>query len=378
MRLTNATNLKILFLTEKTFSSSGIIEKVCRIASRVMYEYSITASGKFTLYCRDDKAGTNAQPYLPSTVYRCFGSSNASFISISLREGIRSSVVILGSVRMLLTGNLIKLFSPQKKLILFTHGIEEWEAFSSFKKKMLRQTDIIIAVSIFAKEKMKELFHIPEEKFVVITNCIDPFLPDPNNTTRRNEFRSSYGFAENDIVLMTISRLSVKEKIKGYEKILYAIKKLHNTNPQLKYLCVGKYDDEEKKQLDKLMHALGIEYDVTFTGFVPESVIADYYNMADAFIVPGEKESYGVSSIEALYYNKPVIAGWGADATENSVNSRLCIMVDLQNQEDVINTIQRVISDIKAFIPDRKLVLEKFSYSVYKNTLGQLLDQCIT
>jgi phosphatidyl-myo-inositol dimannoside synthase len=126
------------------------------------------------------------------------------------------------------------------------------------------------------------------------------------------------------------------------------------------------------------VHALGIEYDVTFTGFVPESIIGDYYNMADAFIVPGEKTGFGISVIEALYYNKPVITGWSDGITENLANSRLGIQIDLQSQEDVTNTIQKVISDIKAFMPDRELVLEKFSYPVYKNKLGQLLALCIT
>ena len=366
--------MKILFLTEKTFSASGGIEKVCRIAGRALYEFSLASRGEFMMYSMQDPAGSNTQPYLPSTVYRGFNASKVSFVIKSVQEGIKSSVVILSSITSLLPGYLIKLFAPKKKLILFTHGIENWEAFSSFKQKMLRRIDMIIAVSTFTKEKMKELFKIPEERFMVLNNCLDPFLPELSGRTRRNEFRSSYGFAESDIVLMTLSRLTIKEKNKGYEKIMYAIKKLHATYPHLKYLFVGKYDDEEKMQLDKLVHALGIEFDVTFTGFVPDSVIGDYYNMADAFIVPGEKEGFGISFIEALYYNKPVITGWNDGITENLDNNRLGIRIDLQNQEDVTATIQKVISDIRAFMPDRKLVLEKFSYPVYKNNLGKLLE----
>jgi phosphatidyl-myo-inositol dimannoside synthase len=371
-------NLKILFLTEKTFSASGATEKTCRVAGRAMYEYSITARGEFKMYSRKDPADANTQPYLPSSVFTGFGAAKVSFLVRSVREGLKSSVIVLGSIRQLLPACLIKLIAPEKQLVLFTQGIEPWDTLSPYSKKMLQRINIIIAASNFTKEKIKELFRLPEERFVVLNNCLDPFLPELNGTTSRNEFRNSYGFSENDIVLMTISRLSIKEKMQGYEKILLAIKKLHNTWPHLKYLFVGKYDEAEKMQLDKIVHALGIEYDVTFTGFVPESIIGDYYNMADAFIVPGEKTGFGISVIEALYYNKPVITGWSDGITENLANSRLGIQIDLQSQEDVTNTIQKVISDIKAFMPDRELVLEKFSYPVYKNKLGQLLALCIT
>ncbi|KAA9036370.1 glycosyltransferase family 4 protein [Ginsengibacter hankyongi] len=370
--------MKILFLAEKTFSASGGIEKVCRIAGRTMYEYAIASRGQFNMYARKDPPGINTQPYLPSTVYRGFKSSGLSFISKGVRDGMKSNVVVLCSIRMLLPGYLIKLLSPNTKLLLFTHGIEAWETLSSYKQKMLRQMDNILVVSNYTKERISELLDIPAEKFAVLNHCFDPFLPEFTNSKRRNDFRSSYGLAENDIVLMTISRLSLKEKMKGYEKVMVAIKKLHNTYPHLKYVFVGKYDDDEKKQLDRLVYALGIEYDVTFTGFVPDSVIGDYYNMADAFIVPGEKEGFGISLIEALYYNKPVIAERSNDVTVSPESTSLGIQVDFQSQEEVTNAIQKVIGNIKAFMPDRKLVLEKFSYPVYKNTLGQLLDRCIT
>jgi glycosyltransferase involved in cell wall biosynthesis len=366
--------LKILFLTEKTFSASGSIERVCRNAGRAMYEFALAARGEFTMYSLEDPAGTNTHPYLPSTVYRGFNTSKVLFLVKGVGKGIKSSIVVLSSIRLLLPGYLIKLLAPQKKLILFTHGIENWEAFSSLKQKMLRRLDLIIAVSSFTKEKMKELFKIPEEKFVVLNNCLDPFLSEPAGRTRRNEFRTSYGIAETDIVLMTMSRLSIKGKNKGYEKVMIAIKKLHAGYPHLKYLLVGKYDDDEKMHLDKLTQALGIEFDVTFTGFVPDSVIGDYYNMADAFIVPGEKEGFGISLIEALYYNRPVITGWSDSITDSPDSSRLAIHIDLQNQEDVTATIQKVINNIAAFMPDRKLLLEKFSYPVYKNNLGKLLE----
>ena len=125
---------------------------------------------------------------------------------------------------------------------------------------------------------------------MVLNNCLDPFLPAPSNNGNRYKWRNSYGIHEDDIVLMTLSRLTAKEKNKGYDKVLVAIKKLRSTCPQLKYMFVGKYDDEEKLRLDKVIHELGIEGAVIFTGFVPDNEIAEYYNMADVYIIPSEKD----------------------------------------------------------------------------------------
>ena len=343
-----------------------------------MYEYALAARGQFTLYSGKDPAGANTQPYLPAGVCRGFGKPGLSFIVQSVREGIKSTVVVLAGTRMLWPGYLIKLLAPKTRVVLFTHGTEKWEALSPAHKKMLGRIDFIIANSYRIKEKMEQLFYIPGEKFELVDHCFDPFLPEPANRSRRDEFRSTYGFTENDLVLLTIRRVSAMDTLKGYEKIMHAIKKLNPAFPHLKYLFAGKYDEEEKKQLVKLVHALGIEYEVTFAGFVPDSVIGDYYNMADAFIVPGETEGFGMSFIEALYFNKPVITGGHKGIGANDENARLGTRVDFNNLEEVTGAIQKVVTNINAFKPDHKLAMEKFSYPVYKNALGQLLDRCIT
>jgi glycosyltransferase involved in cell wall biosynthesis len=370
--------LKILFLTLKTFSATGGIEKVCRVAGRAMYENAMASPNhEFLMYSMHDTPDCNTQPYLPSSVFKGFDAAKVSFITKSVKEGIKKNVVILSHINLLVAGYLIKVFSPKTKLVLIAHGIEVWKPLTSFKKKMLRQMDRIAAVSHFTKEKMKELFDLPEEKFVVLNNCLDPFLPEPSGISRRNEFRNSYGFTYNDIVLMTLTRLSSKEQNKNYDKVFFAIKKMHNEFPNIKYLFVGKYEEEEKNRLEALAQALGIEYDITFTGFVPDSVIGDYYSMADVYIMPSEKEGFGISFIEAMFYKKPVIGGNRDGTTDALANGLLGILVDPRSQEEVIAAIQKVVTDIKAFIPDRQLLLDKFSYTVYKNNWSTLLNSLV-
>ena len=102
-------------------------------------------------------------------------------------------------------------------------------------------------------------------------------------------------------------------------------------------------------------------------------VLADFYNMADVYIMPDEKEGFGFPFINALYYNKPVIAGRNDGITDDQYGNRLGTLIDLRSQEEITTTIQKVITDVKAFMPDRKLVMEKFSYPVYKNNWKKVL-----
>jgi phosphatidylinositol alpha-1,6-mannosyltransferase len=367
--------LKILSLTLKTFSVTSGIEKVCRVSGKAIYEHCKESGEDFTMYSMCDEKDIKTDPYLPPGVFEGFAGKKLWFIIKSLRQGIKSRVVVLSHIDLLLPGYLIKLFSPKTKIILIAHGIEVSKPPSLRHRKMLKHIDLIMPVSDFIKEKMKKLFDIPEKKFRVLNNCLDPFLPAPPDESRRNECRHIYGIAENAILLMTLSRLSSKEKNKGYDKMLIAVKKLHTSFPNLKYLFVGKYDTVEKTRLDSVIHDLGIEDDVIFTGFVPDAVLGDFYNMSDVNIIPGEKEGFGFPFIEALYYNKPVIAGSGDSVTSDLYGNRLGTLIDLSSQEDITATIQKVITNIKAFMPDRKLVMEKFGYPAYKKNWKIVLDE---
>ena len=194
----NFKTLKILFLTLKTFSATGGIEKVCRLAGKAIHGYDKESGKDFAMYSMVDEKETKSEPYLPSALFKGFAGRRFWFIIKSVQLGIKSRVVVLSHIDLLLPGYLIKLFSPKTKVVLIAHGIEEWGPFSTHKKRMLKRIDLILSVSNITKEKMKTLFDLPEEKFRVVNNCLDPFLQVPADESRRNECRGIYGIAEND------------------------------------------------------------------------------------------------------------------------------------------------------------------------------------
>src|SRR5205814_1963178 len=120
----------------------------------------------------------------------------------------------------------------------------------------------------------------------------------------------------------------------------------------VRYLFAGKYDAAEKSRLDTLIKELNITGLVVFTGFVPDEKLAAHYSLATAYVMPSEKEGFGISFIEAMYYGVPVIAGNRDGSVDALCNGKLGTLVDPRNQEDITGAIQKVIENKKTFIPD--------------------------
>ena len=229
------------------------------MAGKALHEYAAASGEDLLVYAMYDSPQSNTEPYLPKKIFRGFSANKSLFVLKCMQQGRRSRVVVLLHVKLLLAGYLVKLFSKKTRLVLIAHGKEVWEPLSSRQKKMLNACDLILPVSRFTKDKMQELYNIPRHKFSVVNNCLDPFLPAPAKEERRLTWRKKYGLREEALVLMTLSRLTIHEKNKGYDKVLHAVKELLPAFPRLQYLFVGKYDAEEKQRLDNLIRVLGID-----------------------------------------------------------------------------------------------------------------------
>lgn len=365
----------MLLLTLKVFSATGGIEKVNRIAGKALYEIDI-AAGKddtkiYSLYDTNKDAAGNK--YFAEHIFEGFGKRKAAFICKSILAGVKTDVVVLSHINLLPAGFFIKIFSPATKLVLLAHGIEVWKTFPAWKKYLLNKCDLILPVSEFTKDTMVKLTAIPEEKFRIVNNCLDPFLPEPVREEKNKNILARYGFSDSHIILMTLTRLSATEKHKGYDTVLYALQKLVKINPAIRYLLAGKYDALEKQRVDKLISELGLNEFVVLAGFIADEEIGAYYNLADMYIMPSKKEGFGIVFIEALYYGKPVIAGNKDGSVDALCNGLFGLLVDPDNQQGITDAIQKVIENKEQFLPDHTLLMQKFSYNTYKNNLKEVL-----
>ena len=340
------THKGVLFLTLRTFSATGGIEKVCKVLCKVLSELNKTDSlyPELSILSMYDAQNDVDDKYLHPSFFTGFAEKKLAFANAAISKGRRAGVVIVSHINLLSIGFLIKLVSPKTRLIVFAHGIEVWAPVKALHRLMLKKCDLFLTVSQFTKNRMMELHGIPEEKLFVMNNCIDPYLPPPVDPTADNPFRKKYGLAKQDTVLMTLSRLSSKEMYKGYDNVLFAMSRLKSRHPGIKYLLIGRYDEQEKKRLDHIIQQLSLGSNVVFTGYVEDKDLASHYNLANLYVMPSKKEGFGIVFIEDMYYGLPVIAGNKDGSADALCNGRLGLLVDPDNQQEIEDGIEKIIA----------------------------------
>lgn len=369
-----AQNKLILFLTLKVFSATGGIEKVCRVAGKALFEYGLKNNIPVRVYSmHGPRTGAVKNKYFPTEIFRGFNSARTKFVIRSVLTGRKSHTVILSHINLLLAGWLIKKLRPSVNLILIAHGIEVWKPLSRRHKMMLRSCDHIVSVSRFTADKIKELHGIAPEKLGVLNNCIDPFLEMPEETGRNSELMKRYGFAADDIILLTLTRLSEKDRYKGYDYVLQSMQELIRENKKIKYLLAGSYSEGEKEYIDGLVDKLGIGANVVLSGYVKEDELPAHFSLADIYVMPSVKEGFGIVFVEAMYYGVPAIAANADGSVDALLNGQLGLLIEPADPKAITVAIKKMLADRNKYIPDHDLLMEHFGYEHYKEELEAII-----
>ena len=371
------TQPRIIFLTLKIFSATGGIEKVCRIMGKALYEYGLqNGLGIEIMSMHDEQQQASNNSYFPAEIFSGFAGNKLSFVLNSINNGREADIIIISHINLLVVGWLIKKANPSAKIILIAHGIEIWGKLNISKKNMLPVCDQIICVSRFTADKIISFHKIANRKISIINNCIDPFLPLYVQHFYKESLRKKYNIAEDDTVLMTLTRLSVRDRYKGYDRVLEALVILKKNNRKIKYLLAGGYSNSEKIFIDGLIKKHGLADNVILTGYIPENDLTPHFLMADIYVMPSTKEGFGIVFIEAMYYGLPVIAGNQDGSTDALLDGKLGLLIEPNNAEAIATAVEKMQLNKDLYKPDHALLMNHFGFDEYKRKLESVLDNC--
>ncbi|MBI3520543.1 MAG: glycosyltransferase [Bacteroidetes bacterium] len=231
----------------------------------------------------------------------------------------------------------------------------------SILKYNLRKADAICATSNTIKEFLKPV----TDKIVKVI----PFGVDLT-TFYKKEVKSL--FDANTFVVGSIKPLEPLYNTDVLIKAFAGLKKKHN-DKALKLLIIG-----EGSQMDALKHLAtehGIDQEVTFTGRIAFSEVSNYFNMLDVLVNISDYESFGVSVIEAMACEKPVIATNTGGLKEIIENSTFGSLVEVGHVQQTADEIEKYLLDesLKETVGKdaRAKVMEKYNWT---NNIQQMID----
>lgn len=173
-----------------------------------------------------------------------------------------------------------------------------------------------------------------------------------------------------------VSRLSYE---KGIDKVLDALPIVLKEEKNIRLTIVG--DGAQKEKLKYKVEELNIRDKVFFEGLQAKENLEDYYNSFDLVVVPSRFEAFGLTAIEAMSYEVPVVAS-KADGLKEVIEDKVSgILVSTEEPKEYAKEILILIKDKnlreKIGRNGRKRVLDNFSFDNFVKMTISLYKQLL-
>jgi glycogen(starch) synthase len=161
------------------------------------------------------------------------------------------------------------------------------------EKRGMEAADKIITVSNLTRNTVIHNYGIDPEKVVTVYNAVEPVVQQENINVKK-------GFDEK--IVTFLGRITLQ---KGPEYFIEVAKKVLKKMDNVRFVMAGSGD----MMIKMIWHAasLGIMDRFHFTGFLRGDDVYRMFSLTDVYVMPSVSEPFGISPLEAMQSNVPVI-----------------------------------------------------------------------
>jgi len=225
----------------------------------------------------------------------------------------------------------------------------------------INKSDVVTAVSHDLRKNTFDMFDVKNEIYHV-----------PNFVNLANN-KNNYADCDRDLmanrdekIITHVSNLRPVKRIHDVVKIFSQI----NQQQKSKLIIVG--DGPERESATQLAYELNVRKNILFLGKSDE--IDKILCFTDLFLLPSEKESFGLSALEAMVHGVPVISTNSGGLPEVNQNGFSGFLSDVGDVDDMAEkALSLLINEEKLnlFKQNAKKVAEQFDI---KNIISKYLD----
>lgn len=307
-------------------------------------------------------------PRLPRLQLKGFSDNRSAFVRNVFRLTMenRIDLMLIGHVNYAPLGWLMKRTQPNLRYGVFVYGIDAWQPLGKVRRRAVKEADFVISISEYTKEKAIETNAIDPARTFVVQNALESLNPG-------TELKAA-PFSEGPR-LLSVCRLEESEQYKGVDKVIEALPYVARHIPDIKYTVVGGGSDLPRHK--RLAQELGVSDRVTFLGFVDDDMLQSCYRDSTVFVMPSGCEGFGFVFLEAMKYQKPVLAAKSGGTPEVVRDGVTGILVEYGNREELVNALISLCLDkatcIRLGEAGYQRLLENFTLPLFKEKLSDIL-----
>ena len=196
----------------------------------------------------------------------------------------------------------------------------------------INQSDIVTAVSADLRKDTYEHFAV-EKDIEVIPNFIDL---SRFKKQKKDHFKRAI-CPDGEKLLVHTSNF---RKVKRVEDVIHVFSKIRSIVPS-KLLLVG--DGPERSKMEELCREIGLCDDIRFLGKL--EAVEEVLSVSDLFLMPSEKESFGLAALEAMACEVPVLSSNAGGLPELNVDGRSGFVCDIGDIEGMAQKGIQILDD---------------------------------
>jgi len=170
------------------------------------------------------------------------------------------------------------------------------------EKNGFEAADRIITVSNLTRNTVIEKYGISPDKVVTIYNAVEPISDEERMQAKR-------GIQEK--VVTFLGRITLQ---KGPEYFIEAAHRVLQKMDNVRFVMAGSGD--MMRRMIRRAARLGITDKFHFTGFLKGDDVYQMFSLSDVYVMPSISEPFGISPLEAMQSNVPVIISYQSGVSE--------------------------------------------------------------
>jgi glycogen(starch) synthase len=196
------------------------------------------------------------------------------------------------------------------------------------ERQGMEAADTIIAVSEYTADIIVRHYGIPRHKITVVHNGINPKAANAYSRLSRN----------GEKIVLFLGRITGQ---KGPYHFIEAAEKVLQKLEKVKFIMVG-WGDLAPSTIESVA-AKGLGSKILFTGFLRGKDVDRAYQAANVYVMPSVSEPFGLTAIEAIQQNVPVILSKTAGVGE--VLDRGAVKIDFWDSEKIADAIIDILNN---------------------------------